>query len=299
MKPTLVVLVGPTGIGKTELSLSIAKHFNTEIISADSRQVFKELKIGTAAPTLEQLASIPHHLVGNKSILDYYSAWEFEQDALLLLDQLFAKQQTVLLTGGSMMYIDAICKGIDDIPSISEEVRKNVWNQYETEGLDSIRKQLKLLDPEFYKEVDLKNHKRVIHAVEVCIMSGKAYSSFRTNTTKQRPFNIIKVGLEMDREELYNRINLRVDTMVEAGLFKEAKEFYPQKNLNSLNTVGYKEIFAHWDNEYDEATAIELIKRNSRRYAKKQLSWFRRDQEIKWFHPKEKEEIIKYISSLL
>nr|WP_321408737.1 tRNA (adenosine(37)-N6)-dimethylallyltransferase MiaA [uncultured Carboxylicivirga sp.] len=295
MTKHLVVLVGPTGIGKTDTSLKIAKHFKTEIISADSRQIYKELKIGTAAPTEEQLTVVPHHLVGTHSVADYYNAWQFEQDVLKLTDQLFQNNNTLVLTGGSMMYIDAVCKGIDDLPTIDPELRQEVMDLYDKEGLDAIRRQLKMLDPDFYNEVDLKNHKRVMHAVEVCLMTGKPYSTLRTNSTRQRPFNIIKIGLDMDRDELYNRINHRVDMMIEDGLFDEARQFYHLKNENALNTVGYKEIFAHWDGEYDAQTAIELIKRNSRRYAKRQLSWFRRDKEMHWFHPKDADEIITFV----
>ncbi|MBS2100996.1 tRNA (adenosine(37)-N6)-dimethylallyltransferase MiaA [Carboxylicivirga linearis] len=295
MTKHLVVLVGPTGIGKTDTSLKIAKHFDTEIISADSRQIYKELKIGTAAPTQEQLAIIPHHMVATHSVNDYYNAWQFEQDVLKLSDELFKKHDAIVLTGGSMMYVDAVTKGIDDLPTIDPDLRQEVMDIYEKDGLDAIRRQLKILDPEFYNQVDLKNHKRVMHAVEVCLMTGKPYSSLRTNTNRQRPFNIIKLGLDMDREELYNRINLRVDQMVKDGLFEEAKQFYHLKEINALNTVGYKEIFAHWDGEYDATTAIELIKRNSRRYAKRQLSWFRRDKEMHWFNPKDADEMITFV----
>ncbi len=246
MTKHLVVLVGPTGIGKTDTALKLAKQFNTEIISADSRQIYKELKIGTAAPTQEQLAAVPHHMVGTHSVNDYYNAWQFEQDVLKLSEQLFQDHNSIVLTGGSMMYIDAVTKGIDDLPTIDPELRQEVMDMYEKEGLDAIRRQLKMLDPDFYNEVDLKNHKRVMHAVEVCLMTGKPYSSLRTNSTRQRPFNIIKIGLDMEREELYDRINLRVDQMVKDGLFEEAREFYHLKHINALNTVGYKEIFTHW-----------------------------------------------------
>lgn len=295
MENTLLVLVGPTGIGKTDLSLQLAKALNTVIISADSRQIYKELKIGTAAPTEEQVKQVKHYMVGSHSIHDYYNAYEFEQDVLKLLDDLFTAQKTVLLTGGSMMYIDAVCKGIDDLPTIDEELRKEVLARYEKEGLDAIRRELKMLDPAFYQQVDLKNPKRVIHAVEVCLMTGKPYSSLRTNNNKERPFNQLLIGLDMEREELYNRINLRVDQMVEQGLIEEARLFYPYKHLNSLNTVGYKELFAHFNGDISLENAIELIKRNSRRYAKRQLSWFRRNKEINWFHPAQKEEIINFV----
>lgn len=297
MTNTLVVLVGPTGIGKTELSLRLAKSLQTEIISSDSRQIFKELKIGTAAPTPDQLEAVPHHMVATHSVNDYYNAYEFEQDVLKLLAQLFDRHKNVVMTGGSMMYVDAVCKGIDDLPTIDPELRQEVMDLYNKEGLDAVRRQLKMLDPEFYNQVDLKNHKRVMHAVEVCLMTGKPYSTLRTNTDRKRPFNILKIGLDMDRTELYDRINRRVDIMVEDGLFDEAKAFYHLKNSNALNTVGYKEIFAHWDGEYDADTAIELIKRNSRRYAKRQLSWFRRDKDMNWFHPKDIDKIINFVTS--
>jgi len=299
MANTLLVLIGPTGIGKTDLSLNLARQLNTVIISSDSRQIYKELKIGTAAPTTEQLQAVQHYMVGTHSITDYYNAYEFEQDVLKLLDTLFLSHKEVVMTGGSMMYVDAVCKGIDDLPTIDPELRREVMETYEKEGLDAIRRQLKLLDPIFYEQVDLKNHKRVIHAVEVCLMTGQPYSSLRTNSARKRPFNILKIGLDMDRTELYDRINQRVNIMVEEGLFDEARAFYEHKSLNALNTVGYKEIYGHLDGEYDAETAIDLIKRNSRRYAKRQLSWFRRDKEINWFHPGQTEEISKFVESSL
>ncbi|WP_430810286.1 MULTISPECIES: tRNA (adenosine(37)-N6)-dimethylallyltransferase MiaA [unclassified Carboxylicivirga] len=297
MTNTLIVIVGPTGIGKTELCLTLAKHLKTDIISSDSRQIFKELKIGTAAPTAEQRAAIKHHLVATHSVNDYYNAYQFEQDVLKLLKELFTHQNQVIMTGGSMMYVDAVCKGIDELPTIDPELRQEVMDLYNKEGLDAIRRQLKMLDPVFYDQVDLKNHKRVMHALEVCLMTGQPYSSLRTNTARKRPFHILKIGLDMDREALYERINQRVDCMVKEGLFDEAKAFYHLKHINALNTVGYKEIFAHWDGEYDADKAIELIKRNSRRYAKRQLSWFRRDKEINWFHPSQINEIIKFVDT--
>ena len=294
-KNHLIVLAGPTGIGKTDLSLKIAKELNTFIISADSRQIFKELKIGTAAPTPEQLSIVPHYMVGTKSIHDYYSAYEFEQEAIALLKEKFKEHPAILMAGGSMMYIDAVCKGIDDIPTIDPELRKEIQERYKHEGIDSIRRELKLLDPVFYDQVDLKNDKRVIHAVEVCLMAGKPYSSLRKHNTRQRDFNIIQIGLDMERAELYDRINKRVDKMIADGLVEEAKEFYPHKKLNSLNTVGYKELFEYFDGNISLEKAVELIKRNSRRYAKKQLSWFRRDKERSWFHPSQTVEIMEFI----
>lgn len=295
MQKTLIVIIGPTGIGKTSTSIALADHFKTEIISADSRQIFKELNIGTAKPTARELASIKHHNIGSHSIHQYYSAWEFEQDALALSAKLFRLHNQVLMTGGSMLYIDALCKGIDDLPTIDEELRENLYKQYQNEGIESIRRQLKQLDPTFYNQVDLMNHKRVIHAVEICLMTGEPYSKLRTNTIKERPFNMVKIGLEMEREEIYQRINKRVDHMIEEGLIEEARGLYPHKQLNSLNTVGYKELFDHFDGMHNLEKAIELIKRNTRRYAKKQLSWFKRDKEIVWFHPRETNKIISFI----
>ena len=294
-KKHLIVIAGPTGIGKTDLSIRIAKELNTIIVSADSRQIYKELKIGTAAPTEEQLAAVPHYMVGIKSIHDYYSAFEFEKDVTALLDEKFKGHKAIVMTGGSMMYVDAVCYGIDEIPTIDPELRKEVFERYEKEGIESIRRQLKLLDPVFYDIVDLKNHKRVIHAVEICLMAGKPYSSLRTNSKKERDFELIHIGLDMERPELYDRINRRVDMMIEEGLIDEAKKFYEYKHLNSLNTVGYKELFEHFDGNITFDKAVELIKRNSRRYAKKQLSWFRRDKDRVWFHPSQFEEIMEYI----
>ena len=291
----LIVLVGPTGIGKTELSLKIAGELDSIIISSDSRQIFKELKIGTAAPTPEQLKLAPHFMVGTHSIHDYYNAYQFEQDVLALLNSKFSEHPTILMAGGSMMYVDAVCKGIDNIPTIDTELREELLARYEKEGIESIRHELKILDPDFYNQVDLKNHKRVIHAVEVCLMAGKPYSSLRKNHSRERDFKQIHIGLDMERSELYNRINRRVDKMLEAGLEKEAQEFYPYKNLNSLNTVGYKELFQYFDGSITYEQAVELIKRNSRRYAKRQLSWFRRDKNRVWFHPGQVDEIMEYI----
>lgn len=280
----LVVLLGPTGVGKTELSVSLAEHWGCPIISADSRQLYKGLTIGTAAPTADLLARVPHYMVGTLGVEDYYSASEFESDALSLIDELHKTHPLLIATGGSMMYIDALCKGIDDVPTIDESLRQEVYNLFEKEGLEPIKAQLKLLDPVFYDQVDLKNHKRVIHALEVCLMAGKPYSSFRTNTAKKRPFEIIKVGLMRNREELYERINLRVDQMMKDGLLDEAQKFYLYRNLNSLNTVGYKELFKYLDGEWDLNFAIEKIKQNSRIYSRKQMTWFKRDESINWIN---------------
>lgn len=293
---TLIILLGPTGIGKTELSLRIAEQLQTEIISCDSRQFFSELKIGTAAPTESQLKRVPHHLVGMLSITDYYSSGRFEADALRKLDELFQTHDFVVMTGGSMLYIDAICKGIDDIPDIDKELREGLLNRYEQEGIENILAELKILDPEYHAIVDHKNHKRVIHALEVCLMSGKTYTSFRKESVKERPFQILKIGLNMPREELYERINRRVDIMFEEGLLDEAKRFYPYRELNSLNTVGYKELFKYFDGNWTLDFAKNMIQQNSRRYAKKQLSWFlNRDKDIHWFHPSQEKEIMDLI----
>lgn len=280
----LIVLLGPTGVGKTDLSVSLAQYWNTSIISADSRQLYRGLTIGTAAPTEEQLAKAPHYMIGNLGIEDYYSASEFETEALQIIDKLHQQNDVVIASGGSMMYIDALCKGIDDVPTIDDSLRKEVYERYEKEGLEPIRAELKILDPEFYDQVDLKNYKRVIHALEVCLMTGRPYSSYRKNTIKQRPFQIIKIGLMRDREELYDRINKRVDIMLEEGLEEEARKYYVKKHLNSLNTVGYKELFKYFDGEWERDFAIEKIKQNSRIYSRKQMTWFKRDVDINWIN---------------
>ena len=295
---SLIVLLGPTGVGKTELSLRIAEHFGSPIISADSRQLYKDLPIGTAAPTPEQKKRVPHYMVGTLALTDYYSASSFEQDSLLLLDKLFETHTHIVMTGGSMMYIDAVCKGIDDIPTISDEIRKSIYAQFEAEGLEPILRELKEKDPEHYDVVDRMNYKRVIHAVEVCRMTGKTYTSFRTNKEKERPFRIIKIGLTREREELCDRINKRVDQMMEEGLLEEAKRVFPFRHLNSLNTVGYKELFNYFSGEWTLDFAIEKIKRNSRVYARKQMTWFKRDEDIIWFHPDDEEQIIRHIKEI-
>ena len=299
MPHTLIVLIGPTGVGKTELSLSIAEHFQTCILSADSRQLYQDLKIGTAAPTPSQLARVPHHFVGTLRLTDYYSAAQYEADVLEKLEELFQHNDTVVLTGGSMMYVDAVCKGIDDIPTVDKETRELMLQRYEEEGLETLCAELKILDPEYYQIVDLKNPKRVIHALEICYMTGKTYTSFRTQKRKERPFRIIQIGLTREREELYDRINRRVDEMMQEGLLEEAKSVYPFKHLNSLNTVGYKEIFNYLDGEWSLDFAIEKIKQNSRIYSRKQMTWFKRNPNIQWFHPEQKEEIMNYINDQL
>jgi len=296
---TLIVLLGPTGVGKTELSLRVASHVGSPIISADSRQLYKELVIGTAAPTAEQLARIKHYFVGTLSLTDYYNASQFEEEVLLCLENLFQSTSNVVMTGGSMMYIDAVCNGIDELPTVSQEIRTNLMKRFEVEGLDPIQEDLKRLDPQHYNEVDLNNYKRVIHALEICLMTGKPYSELRTNTKKSRPFRIIKIGLTRDREELCERINIRVDQMMRDGLLEEVRHVYPYKQLNSLNTVGYKEMFNYLDGEWPLDFAIEKIKRNSRVYARKQMTWFKRDKEINWFHPDNIEGILTFLDEQL
>ena len=294
--PTLIVLIGPTGVGKTELSLKIAEHCHTEIISSDSRQLYADLKIGTAAPTPEQLKRVPHHFVGTLQLTDYYSAARYEEEVMEKLKELFQTHSSGVMTGGSMMYIDAVCKGIDDIPTIDSDTRELMLKRYEKEGLEALCAELKLLDPEYYAQVDVKNPKRVIHALEICYMTGKTYTSFRTRSQKKRPFNILKIGLRREREELYERINRRVDLMMEEGLLEEAKRVYPYRSLNSLNTVGYKELFKFLDGEWELPFAIEKVKQNSRIYSRKQMTWFKRDADITWFHPDQETEIMEYIS---
>lgn len=294
-KPTLIVLLGPTGVGKTELSLSIAEAYHTSIVSADSRQLYADIKIGTAAPTAEQLARVPHYFVRTLDLHDYYSAAQYEMEVLKKLEELFRENDVVVLTGGSMMYIDAVCKGIDDIPTVDNEPRQLMLERYEQEGLERLCAELKLLDPEYYQIVDLKNHKRVIHALEICYMTGKTFTSFRTQTQKERPFEILKIGLKREREELYERINRRVDIMMEEGLLEEARRVYPFRQLNSLNTVGYKELFNYLDGTWELPFAIEKIKQNSRIYSRKQMTWFKRDQHITWFHPEDTAEIMSFL----
>lgn len=291
----LVVVLGPTGVGKTELCLQIAEHLQVPIINADSRQIFQELPIGTAAPTQEQQRRVKHYFVGNHHLEDYYSASLYEADVLSLLPRLFATRHTALLTGGSMMYIDAVCKGIDDIPTIDDGTREWMKKRLAQEGLPRLVEELKVLDPEHYQIVDKNNPRRVVHALEICHMTGKTYTSFRTNSTKERPFKIVKIGLNRHREQLYERINQRVLLMMENGMEEEARNVYPKRGLNSLNTVGYKELFDYFDGNISREEAIRQIQSNTRRYMRKQLTWFKKDGDIAWFHPDNIEEIINYI----
>ena len=295
MSKTLIVLTGPTGIGKTSIGIKLAQYFNTEIVSSDSRQIFTELKIGTAVPSEKELSLVKHHFIHSHSITQNYNASRYEMEAIQLLEKLFQQNNTILLVGGSMLYIDAICKGIDIMPDVDPEIRNSFKIQLEKEGIESLRLQLKKQDPDYYKIVDLKNPARIIHALEICLTTGKPYSSFRSNPNKKRPFSILKIGLNCEREILHKRINKRVDVMLQEGLVEEAKLVYHQKHLNALNTVGYRELFNYFDEEISFDKAIELIKRNSRRYARKQLTWFRKDPEMKWFEPNQTQEIIEYI----
>ncbi len=297
MQKTLVVLTGPTGIGKTKTGIQIARHFKTEIVSADSRQIFKELHIGTAVPTNIELYTVAHHFIQTHSITENYNASKFELEALKCFEKLFSKYNLVLMVGGSMLYIDAVCKGIDFMPDVDPEIREKLKIRFKKEGLESLRLQLKKLDQEYYKNVDLKNPNRIIHALEICLMTGKPYSSFRSNPKKIRPFKIIKIGLDCPRDELHKRINNRVDKMIVNGLEEEAKKVYQLKHLNSLNTVGYRELFDYFDGLITREKAIELIKRNTRRYARKQLTWFRNDSEMNWFQPEETSKIIDFIEN--
>ena len=295
----LVVVLGPTGVGKTELCLQLAEHYHTPIVNADSRQIFQEIPIGTAAPTAEQQQRVPHYFVGNHHIQDYYSAAMYEEDVMKLLTQLFQTQDVALLTGGSMMYIDAVCKGIDDIPTVRDDIRNWMKERLEKEGLPTLVEELRQLDPEHWNIVDKKNPRRVVHALEICHQTGKPYTFFRKSEKKKRPFRIIKIGLNRDRAELYERINQRVLQMVEEGLEEEAHKVYPLRGLTSLRTVGYKELFAYFDGEIPEEEAIRQIQSHSREYMRKQLTWFKRDPEIKWFSPDNIKEIINYIDSCL
>ncbi len=292
-KGNLIVLLGATAVGKTATSLALAQAYACPIVSADSRQIYREIPIGTAAPTLEERELVPHHFVAERSIHNPYSASSYETDALKRLEELFQEHNTVVLSGGSMMYIDALCRGIDDMPDVKKEVRQAVYQRYEEEGLALILEELKELDPTYYNRVDKQNYKRVLHGYEVCLSTGRPFSSFHTGIAKERPFNIIKIGLHREREELYERINQRVLMMIEQGLEEEARRVYPYRELNALNTVGFKEMFVYFDGKIDLDEAIRQIQRNSRVYARKQLTWWKRDEEILWLRP---EEVLSHFS---
>ncbi len=293
--PTLVILLGPTGVGKTALSIRIASHFHTEIISCDSRQLYREMSIGTAVPEQSHLDQIPHHFIKSNSIREPFNAARFETEVLELLESLFVSHPLVVMTGGSMLYIDAVCNGIDDLPNIDPELRLTLVARMKQDGIERLRAELKLLDPDYHREVDLQNPVRIIHALEVCYTTGKTFSSQRTKTSKDRNFHILKIGLNRDRTELYDRINHRVDEMMQSGLEAEVRSLLPYRELNTLHTVGYRELFDHFDGLCSLVEAVEKIKANSRKYARKQLTWFRKDQNIQWFHPDQGEEIMKLI----
>ena len=309
MTPTLIVILGPTAVGKTELTLSLAEYYACPILNCDSRQIYRDMRIGTAAPTQEQLDRVRHYFVGQLNLDEYYSAAKYEQEVLQLTSELFKTHNTLILSGGSMMYIDAVCNGIDDIPTVDEEVRATLAKRLQEEGLEKLLAELRLADPEHYDFVDHKNAKRVVHALEVCYTTGKPYSSFltrktlrcgaSTTQTADRPFRILKIGLERPREELFARINSRVDDMINSGLLHEAMTLLPHRHVNALNTVGYKEMFNVLDGTWELPMAIERLKKNTRVYAKKQMTWFKHDTGVTWFHPNDKDGIIKHINENL
>lgn len=294
---TLIVITGPTAVGKTELCLRIAEKFNIPVINADSRQIFRGMQIGTAAPTPEQRKRVRHYFVDLLELDEYYNASMYEQDVMKLLYSMFKDKDNAiaLLTGGSMMYIDAVCNGIDDIPTISDEVRLLYKQRLEKEGLTTLLQELKVKDPQYYDFVDKNNPRRVVHGLEICHQTGRTYSSFRVKEKKQRPFRIIKIALNRDREELYSRINRRVDEMMENGMVEEARLLLPYRSLNALNTVGYKELFRYFDGEWTMEEAIERIKGNTRRYARKQLTWYKKDNDIDWFDAAETDKVFMYL----
>ena len=294
---TLIVLLGPTASGKTDLAVALAQHFKTEIISADSRQFYKELPIGTAAPTIEQLALVKHHFVGQLSVRDNYNVFRFEQDVLKLLEEAFQSHDVFVMVGGSGLYIDAVCNGIDDLPDPDPVLRDSLKKLLEEQGIEALQEKLKALDPDYFKNVDLNNSKRLMRAIEVCVQTGKPYSKQRLNKGKERPFNILKIGLDVPREILNQRINQRTDEMMKSGWIEEAKAVFPIRHLNALNTVGYKELFKYFDGDWTLDQATEKIKTSTRRYAKRQMTWFRKDKSIHWFEPGKVEEIIGFCQS--
>ena len=303
MRPTLLLIVGPTGVGKTELSLRVAEHLGCPILNCDSRQIYRGIPIGTAAPTEAEQARVKHYFVATRDLEEDYNAGQYERDALALLEELFATHEVVVMAGGSMLYADAVCDGLDDLPNVPAEIRAEVMakgRMANGEGLKWLQAEVQRLDPDYWQIVDQQNPARLAHCVELCMTTGKAYSSLRTNTRKERPFRIVKIGLERDRAGLYARINKRVKQMVKEGLVEEARSVYPKRQLNSLQTVGYRELFAHFDGEYDLNRAIELIQQNTRHYAKRQMTWFRRDKDIHWLNANDDyEKNIHLIDTLL
>ncbi len=299
-RKTLVLLLGPTGVGKTELSLRVAEHYGCPILNCDSRQVFRGIPIGTAAPTAQELARVKHYFIASRDLQDDYNAGRYERDALELLDELFLTHDVVVMTGGSMLYADAVCNGLDDLPTVPDAIRAEVTENFKLQGLTWLQQEVQRLDPEYWEIVDQSNPARLAHCVELSLTTGKPYSSLRTNTRKERPFRILKIALERPREELYERINTRVSKMMEDGLLEEAKAVYPLRRLNSLQTVGYRELFGYLDGEYDLRRAVELIRQNTRHYAKRQMTWFRRDKEIHWIDANnDYEKSINSIDTLL
>ena len=292
---TLIIVLGPTAIGKTSISIKLAKHYNTQIISADSRQFYKELKIGAAPPSKKELSEVQHHFIHNLSVNEDYNVGKFEEDTLRKIEELFKEKENIIMVGGSGLYIDAICKGFDKMPDISEEIRNKVISLYKKKGIEFLQSELKENDPIYFNEVDIQNPQRLMRALEVIYSTGKKFSNFRKEQLKKRSFNIVKIGLEMDREQLYNRINKRVDIMIENGLLHEAKSLLNHRNKNSLQTVGYKELFEYFDGKYSQEEAIKMIKQNTRRFAKRQISWFNRDITIKYFSTNQTKEILKFI----
>ncbi|MCR5453705.1 MAG: tRNA (adenosine(37)-N6)-dimethylallyltransferase MiaA [Bacteroidales bacterium] len=286
MKKRLVIIAGPTASGKTDMAVKIAQHLDTEIVSADSRQIFKEMRIGTAVPDAETLRKVKHHLIQTHSVTEYYNVYKYEQEVIDILDNdIFQRKDVAVMCGGSMLYVDAVCNGIDYAPDRDENIRAALWQRFDAEGIEPLKEQLKILDPQYYNECDLHNHTRIIKALEVCLQTGKPYSSFRTGIKKERNFEIVKIGLNYPREILHDRINRRVDIMMGEGLLDEVRGLAQYRNLMPLNTVGYKELFDYLDEKTDLTTAVELIKRNTRRYAKKQITWFNKSLDNQWFNP--------------
>ncbi|NBC83891.1 MAG: tRNA (adenosine(37)-N6)-dimethylallyltransferase MiaA [Bacteroidetes bacterium] len=291
----LIIILGPTAVGKTNVAIHMARAFETQIISADSRQIYREMSVGTAVPSAEELQTVPHHFIQERSVTEYYNASMYEQDVLQRLENLYKKHDVIVMSGGTGLYIDTVCKGIDDLPDVNPELRKQLTEEFEKEGIESLRQRLNILDPEYYKKVDLNNAKRLLKAIEISLITGKPYSSLLTKPSKKRYFNILKIGLNIDRETLYNRINARVDQMIKEGLETEARNLVPHRNINALNTVGYKEFFDFFEGHHTREKAIELIKRNTRRYARRQLTWFKKDTDITWFQPDDIESIKNHI----
>ena len=293
---TLFVILGPTGVGKTDLSIEVARMLGTSVISCDSRQIYRELSIGVASPSPEQLAAVKHYFIATRSVEEHYSAGQYELDALPIIESEIAANGCAVMAGGSMLYIDAVCRGIDDIPTIDEELRRSVRRIYDEQGIEEVRRRLRLLDPQHYAEVDLRNVKRMLHALEVYYQTGQPFSKLRTGSVKRRSFDIVKIGLDCPREVLYDNIDRRVLKMIQQGLEREVRAVSDKRHLNALNTVGYKEMFAYLDGEYDLDRAIELIQRNTRHYAKKQLSWFKRYGDVQWFSPYDRQRILDMLS---